>query len=70
MQKGNFFPIDLKDVAGEKIAVKKNGVQTKEIDFDPEWVLKVDSPEDTFEFIIDGKSIITLNFKKATLLSE
>ncbi|MBQ3423517.1 MAG: hypothetical protein IJH34_18080 [Romboutsia sp.] len=59
-QSGYYVPVKL-NVTGETLTIKKNGIVTKEVEFDPELVLRV-SQTDTFEIIVDGTSIITLNF--------
>lgn len=68
-QKGNYFPMRLTK-PGSKMTLKKNGAAApgkSEMDFDPELVLRVDSPETTFTVEVDGKDVVTLNFRKAKL---
>lgn len=63
-QEGYYFPVHITNT-GKKVTCKKNGVVTKDnIEFDPDWVLRVDESE-VFEFIVDGESIGTLDFSEA-----
>lgn len=64
-QSGHFFPLTLTKT-GTNITVKKDGTEKKTIEYDPDWVLRVDGKSTTFEFIIDSEPVITLNFTKAT----
>lgn len=74
MQEGNYFPFRiLKE--GSTVTVKKNGGQdkggeTKTVEYDPKWVLRIGEKTDKFEFLVDNESIITLDFSKATLKSK
>ena len=71
-QQGNYFPLKLTKT-GNKMTIKKNGVAEKgrtNMKFDPEIVLRVENKETTFEIEVDGKHFITLNFRKAALLSK
>ncbi len=65
-QGGHFFPMSLTKT-GQNITVKKNGTDEKTITYDKDWVLRVNDKNTTFEFLIDGKSEIKLNFTQATL---
>lgn len=67
-QSGNYFPFKLTK-SGSKVTIKKNGAETrKDINFpdDNTFVFRVAS-SDKFEVIVDGESIVTLNFSSATI---
>lgn len=67
-QSGHYFPFSFDEsVSGDSIEVKKNGSTTKTIDFDPDWILRVERTSDRFEFIVDSKPVITLRFTGSTL---
>lgn len=71
-QKGHYFPFNLTQ-RGSKMTFKKNGVEDprkKDMDFDPEIIFRIDDPSTTFEVVVDGSSVVTLNFKKSTLSPE
>ena len=62
---GYYFPFHLTKT-GTKMTFKKNGSPTKQdIAFDPDIIFRV-TKNDTFEVLIDEKSIVTFNFTKAT----
>lgn len=62
---GYYFPFHLIK-SGTKMTFKKNGSPTKQdIAFDPDIIFRV-TKNDTFEVLIDEKSIVTFNFTKAT----
>ena len=64
-QSGYYFPFKLSGT-GTKMTFKKNEVETKkDIPFDPDIIFRVEA-SDTFEVIVDGKSVVELNFAKAT----
>lgn len=66
-QTGNYFPVKLK-VSGSKLSILKNGIViVNNIPFDPDIVLRVTAPTDTFKIEVDGKEIATFSFTKATL---
>lgn len=67
-QSGNYFPVHLTKT-GRTVEIKKNGEEGKSVPFDPDCVLRV-SATDKFEILVDGESVVTLNFKKATLLKK
>lgn len=65
-QEGNFFPFKLIK-SGKKMTFKKNGTVTKDnIAWEADNVFRV-SKSDKFEVLVDGKSVITFDFSKATL---
>lgn len=64
-QEGYFFPFKLTKT-GEKMTFKKNGEETKkDIAWEANNVFRV-TKTDTFEVLVDGDSIVTFNFAKAT----
>lgn len=64
-QSGYYFPFHLTKT-GSKMTFKKNGVATKEnIPFDADIIFRV-TQGDTFEVIVDEKSVVTFNYKGAT----
>ena len=64
-QEGYFFPFKLTKT-GEKMTFKKNGEETKkDIAWEENNVFRV-TKTDTFEVLVDGDSIVTFNFAKAT----
>ena len=68
-QEGYFFPFELKQT-GSKMTFKKNGVITKnEIAFDKDIVFRV-TKGDTFEVLLDGKHVVTFNFRNARFKPE
>ena len=68
-QEGYFFPFELKKT-GSKMTFKKNGNITKNnIGFDKDIVFRV-SKGDTFEVLVDGKHIVTFNFRNARFKTE
>ena len=72
-QEGNFLPVLITDVTGEKMTIKKNGSAAKnkkEMKFDPEIILRVENNETTFEVEVDGKPAFSLNFKKTKLVEK
>ena len=68
-QEGYFFPFELKQT-GSKMTFKKNGVITKnEIAFDKDIVFRV-TKGDAFEVLVDGKHVVTFNFRNARFKPE
>lgn len=68
-QSGHYFPLKLTQ-AGEKMTIKSNGVakaDKTDMVFDPEVLLRVVDGNSTFTIEVDGKEVVTLNFKDATL---
>lgn len=68
-QQGNYFPFVLTQT-GQKMTLKKNGTAPKgkqDMKFDPEIILRVDSPETYFEIEVDGKPVVKLDFKNTIL---
>ena len=71
-QQGNYFPLVLTQT-GQKMTLKKNGTAAKDkqnMKFDPEIILRVDSPENYYEIEVDGKPVVKLDFKNAVLLGK
>lgn len=67
-QSGHYFPFRLAQT-GKTMTLKKNGVAAagkKDMTFDPEIIFRVESKDTTFTVEVDGKDVVTLNFKKAT----
>lgn len=67
-QSGYFFPLHLTQT-GAKMTLKTNGVAKpgkKDMNFDPDIIFRVADKNTTFTIEVDGKTIVTLNFKKAT----
>lgn len=65
-QEGYYFPFKLTQ-QGKKMTLKKNGSAAPEktdMQFDPEIILRI-SKDDTFEIIVDEKSVVTFSFIKA-----
>ena len=68
-QEGYFFPFELKKT-GSKMTFKKNGNITKnDIGFDKDIVFRV-SKGDTFEVLVDRKSVAVFNFRNARFKTE
>lgn len=64
-QEGYFFPFRLTQ-AGTKMTFKKNGVETKkDIAWEADNVFRI-IKTDTFEVIVNGASVVTFSFEKAT----
>lgn len=64
-QEGYFFPFKLTQ-EGSKMTFKKNGVEVKkDISWEALNVFRV-TKTDTFEVLVDGSSVVTFNFAKAT----
>ena len=64
-QSGHYFPFKLSG-SGTQMTFKKNGVETKkDIPYDPDIIFRVEA-SDTFEVIVDGRSVVKFNFAKAT----
>ena len=64
-QEGYFFPLKLTQ-AGTNMTFKKNGEPDKtDIPFEASNVFRV-TKTDTFEVLVDGSSVVTFNFAKAT----
>lgn len=71
-QNGYFFPVKL-NVTGKTMTIIKNGEERadkKDMAFDPELVLRVEDANDRFAIFVDGKAVITFNFKKCSLGTE
>ena len=67
-QSGHFFPFTLSGEAGQQMTFKKNGADNKtNISYDKDIIFRIESNDTTWEVLVDGNSVITLNFKKATL---
>ncbi len=65
-QKGYYFPFVLTPDSGTKMTFVKNGVVTKkDIPYDKEILFRVMTPNTTYEVIVDGKSVVKLNFRTA-----
>lgn len=65
-QKGYYFPFVLTEDNGEKMTFVRNGVITKkDIHYDKEILFRVETPNTMWEVIVDGKSVIKLNFRTA-----
>ena len=64
-QSGYFFPFTL-TVTRSKITFKKNDSETKkEIAFDKDKMFRTEKT-DTWEVLVDGASVVKLNFANAT----
>lgn len=64
-QEGYFFPFKLTQT-GTNMTFKKNGEPAKtDIPFEASNVFRV-TKTDTFEVLVDGSSVVTFNFAKAT----
>lgn len=66
-QSGHYFPLHLTQ-AGTKMTLKTNGVAKPEKEnmaFDPDILFRVSDANTTFTIEVDGKEVITLNFRKA-----
>ena len=64
-QEGYFFPFRLSQT-GTTMTFKKNGEETKkDIAWEAYNVFRI-TKTDTFEVIVDGVSVVTFNFEKAT----
>ena len=64
-QEGYFFPFRLSQT-GTTMTFKKNGEETKkDIAWEADNVFRI-TKTDTFEVIVDGASVVTFNFEKAT----
>lgn len=65
---GYYFPFHLTKT-GSKMTFKKNGSPTKQdIAFDPDIIFRV-AKNDTFEVLVDSKSVVKFNFTGATFES-
>lgn len=67
-QSGHYFPLRLTQT-GSKMTLKTNGVAKpgkENMDFDPELLFRVADKNTTFTVEVDGKEVVTLNFKNAT----
>lgn len=65
-QQGYYFPFILSAPTGTNMTFVKNGVVTKkDIPYDKEILFRVMSPNTTYEVIVDGKSVVKLNFRTA-----
>ena len=65
-QSGHYFPLHLTQT---KMTLKTNGVVKtgkENMPFDPEILFRVSDKNTTFTIEVDGKEVVTLNFKKAT----
>lgn len=64
-QEGYFFPFHLTK-SGTTMTFKKNGTASKEgIPWEADNVFRV-TASDTFEVLVDDKSVVTFNFSQAT----
>lgn len=64
-QSGHYFPFSL-TVTGSKMTFKKNGTETKkDIPFDKDIIFRTEKT-DTWEVLVDGRSVVKLNFANAT----
>lgn len=64
-QSGHYFPFSL-TVTGSKMTFKKNGSETKkDIAFDKDIIFRTEKT-DTWEVLVDGASVVKLNFTNAT----
>lgn len=64
-QSGHYFPFSL-TVTGSKMTFKKNGSETKkDINFDKDIIFRT-TKTDTWEVLVDNKSVVKLNFANAT----
>lgn len=64
-QSGHYFPFTL-TVTGSKMTFKKNGAETKkDIVFDKDIIFRTEKT-DTWEVLVDKKSVVKLNFANAT----
>lgn len=67
-QEGYYFPFHLTKT-GSKMTFKKNGSPTKQnIVFDPDIIFRV-TKSDTFEVLVDNRSVVKFNFFGATFES-
>lgn len=64
-QNGNYFPVHISDEYAGKAITCKGEKQTTANDLD--WVLLVKDKDSVFTFTCEGKTILTLSFKNATL---
>lgn len=64
-QSGHYFPFSL-TVTGSKMTFKKNDSETKkDINFDKDIIFRT-TKTDTWEVLVDNKSVVKLNFANAT----
>lgn len=64
-QSGYYFPFTL-NTTGSKMTFKKNNVETKkDIAFDKDIIFRT-TKTDTWEVLVDNKSVVKLNFANAT----
>ena len=64
-QSGYYFPFSL-TVTGSKMTFKKNETETKkDIPFDKDIIFRTEKT-DTWEVLVDGRSVVKLNFANAT----
>lgn len=67
-QEGYYFPFHLTKT-GSKMTFKKNSSPTKQgIEFDPDIIFRV-TKGDTFEVLVDDRSVVKFNFAGATFES-
>lgn len=67
-QSGYYFPLNLTQT-GTKMTLKTNGVAKagkEDMTFDPEILFRVADKNTTFTIEVDGKEVVTLNFKNVT----
>ena len=67
-QSGHYFPLHLTQT-GTKMTLKTNGVAKagkENMAFDPDILFRVSDKNTTFTIDVDGKEVVTLNFKNAT----
>lgn len=67
-QSGHFFPLTLKGDAGAKMTLKNSGgKEKKDIGYDKDIIFRVQDKQTICEVLVDGNSVIKLNFAKANL---
>ena len=67
-QEGYYFPFHL-TTTGSKMTFQKNSSPTKQgIEFDPDIIFRV-TKGDTFEVLVDDRSVVKFNFAGATFES-
>ncbi len=68
-QTGHYFAAKLTGT-GQKMTLKKNGVERpdkKDLPFDPDLVIRVESTSDTLDITVDGEALPQLKFTGCTL---
>lgn len=65
-QQGYYFPFHLGGAPGEKMTLSKNGEPKKKgIPYDPDIIVRLESPSDTATVGVDGSVVVKLNFARA-----